>query len=271
MDKFWGREFGKFDKMKTFHSIEGWDAHKVSAELGGDSIGQNAARELFVKDGLNPDDHIVKSPDGHIFTRFAGYKIAKNTFSKNTGTTNKQMTTSAILGMRYFLLTTQSEAEKNGSEHANRIAFRKELGSLTSQLNTLLKEKCIGQIFYSTFYGKGYVGLYGKERSEILKERGLEPDAKIRDYMSSAEMAIQCSNIIDMIRKMKEIKHKMPFLHVCEMFALEGMNTRRTIQSFGGRLPETFWAAPKLRKKKFNSDDKPKQMTLMDLLEDAKD
>lgn len=210
--------------------------------LGMVSIGSGAEREI--------ED--VK------LSRYACYLIVQN------ADPTKEV---VALGQTYFAVQTRLQEiqqmqayQQLNTEEEKRVFLRKEMAEHNKHLAEAAKGAgVIEPIDYAIFQNHGYMGLYGGlDAKGIHKRKGLKKSENILDHMGSTELAANLFRATQTEEKLKRENRKGKQKANLTHFEV-GKKVRKTIQEFGGTMPENLPVADSI--KKLDKKDEPKKIT----------
>ncbi len=233
-----GREFWYARDLGRLLDYAQWQSFKVVIER---------ARVSCVNSGQQPDDHFMpahemiptgkgarRSLPSFKLSRYACYLVIEN------ADPNKEI---VALGQTYFVVQVRRQEQADElaglTENQKRIYLRYQLADHNKQLATMARGAgVITPRDFAVFTDAGYQGLYvGLGQREIRTRKGLPKNAAILDFAGSEELA---ANLFRSTQAEAKIRRE----HVQGKAAANrthfevGRGVRRTIEEFGGTMPE---------------------------------
>jgi len=230
----------KIDK----NGIEYWKARELLPLLGyktwekAEEVVGRAGRAC-INSGQDVDNHFhrtgkmvkigsntVRNVRDYKLDRYACYLIAQN------GDPNKL---EIALAQTYFAIQTRKqEIFEQLPDTAKRLFIRSEVSDHNKKL--FKTAKLAGVNNFGLFNDAGYRGLYGKQLSDIEKEKGINR-GELLDKAGSTELAANLFRITQTDEKLKRDKTKGENEASCAHFMVGG-KVRQTIKDIGGITPE---------------------------------
>jgi DNA-damage-inducible protein D len=235
-DEYWSaRELYKLLGYATWQRFQ----HAIAqAKIACENSGQAAADHFNIDVKIVKAGATTKPREDYKLSRYACYLIIQN------ADPSKPI---VALGQTYFAVQTRRQeiadelALVGLPEEQKRLIFR----SLMSTYNTRLADtaRAAGVIEprdFSTFQDHGYMGLYaGRRENDIHREKRLEPDQKILDYMGSEELAANMFRATQADAKMKRDQVKTKGQANITHYRV-GQEVREAIARLGGTMPENL-------------------------------
>ena len=243
---------------------EYWTARQLAQDLDYDDYQEfleviEKAKKACLASGYDPGDHfesivetislgtrITKQIDDIKLSRYACYLIVQNADSY------KQP---VALWQSYFASQTRKQelAEQHTEDH-KRVQLRNEMKTHNKNLASAAWRAWVKD--YRQFTEAGYAGLYGWLKShDIHAQKWLREWEKILDHMSSEELAANLFRATQTEAKIKRDKiygQKQASLAHFEV----GKKVRKTIEEFGGTMPEDLPAVENIKKVEKRLEDK---------------
>ncbi len=152
----------------------------------------------------------------------------------------------------YFALQTRRaeiELDTLTDEENKRLLLRSEMATHNSHLASAAKNAGVKTSKdYAIFQSFGYRGLYGGlDAQDIHNRKGLSPNQKILDHMSSTELAANLFRATQTEEKLRKegISNKES---ANKIHHLVGAKVRKTIKDLGGTMPEDLPAVDSIHK-----------------------
>lgn len=233
-----GREFWWARDMSRLLGYSQWQAFKAVIER---------ARVACINSGQQPDDHFIpdhelimtgkgaqRSLPSYRLSRYACYLVIQN------GDPSKDI---IALGQTYFAVQTrraeQADELAGLTENQKRIYLRYQLADHNKQLATTARSAgVVTPRDFALFQDHGYWGLYnGLGQREIRARKGLPKNAAVLDHMGSEELAANLFRSTQAEAKIR--RENVQGKEAANRTHFEvGRGVRRTIEEFGGAMPE---------------------------------
>ena len=257
-----------FERSGISNGGRWWHASELMGMLGYESMPAftkaiNKAIGTCSTLGIPVQENFVQAkrdggpPGDYKLTRFACYLVAMN------GDVKKQQ---VALAQAYFA-TLAEAAQKfiQSARDVERVTIREDVSDREKTLASTATQA--GVTKYSFFQNAGYRGMYNMDTTRLKEFKGLEPDARLLDFMNKRELAGNLFRLAETEERLKQerVRGQTPAENVA--FAVGRKVRTMMIENSGGQPPEMIPIAGDIKdvrkglkqtSKVFRKLDKPK-------------